>query len=68
MRRLIAIAGLSVAGGLFLTPTTASACDPNRPPYCMTVCSVSEDVYRTVWYQAYRQDILLPHWSELPVC
>ena len=46
MRRLIALAGLAVAGGLIATPNTAAACDPNRFPNCMTYCGWAAWRYR----------------------
>lgn len=50
MRRVLAFAGLGITASLFATSTPASACDPNRPPYCQTPCSIAQNAY----YQAYR--------------
>lgn len=52
MRRVIALAGVAgVALGIApLATTPASACDPNKPPYCQTPC----DGVRAQWYRVYQ--------------
>jgi hypothetical protein len=46
MRRTLALAatGLAVAAAV-LPVTTASACDPTKPPWCNTPCSIAQDAY-----------------------
>lgn len=38
MRRTLALAGLAVVATLVAAPAPASACDPQRFPYCETPC------------------------------
>jgi hypothetical protein len=45
MRRSLALAALAVASAAPLLSTPASACDPNRPPWCQTPCSIAESTY-----------------------
>lgn len=49
MRRTLMLAALAVAAAAPLLPVApASACDPNRPPWCETPCSIAQDAYNTV--------------------
>lgn len=63
MRRLLALAAMGVAAASIALPSTpASACDPNRPPYCMTACGVVVQEYQAVRnYTGGR----LPYWYSL---
>lgn len=64
MRRVIALAGLSVVAALFATPGTASACDPYRPPWCETPCTIARDAYYLGYYGTGGYDGPLPSWRE----
>jgi hypothetical protein len=64
-RRLVAVAGLAVIGALFPLSTPASACDPNRPPFCQTPCTITRDVYRFAYYTSGGSEGPLPSWYEL---
>ena len=64
MRRLVALAGLSVIGGLLVAPGTASACDPNRFPNCHTYCGWVAWRYREI---SGSTDRPLPPWPHTGV-
>lgn len=70
MRRLLILVGFGLVASPLAPTQTASACDPNRPPFCMTVCNTVPPLYSTVRYRASQQDVLLPTWHQLgvPVC
>ena len=64
-RRLIAVVGLAVVGGLFSFTQPASACDPNRPPWCENTCTITPDLYRVVYNASGGYYGPLPSWYEL---
>jgi len=46
MRRILGFAVLAVAAAAPLLPSApAAACDPNRPPWCETPCSIAHEFY-----------------------
>jgi hypothetical protein len=65
MRRTLAIAGLAVGAALFAAPAPASACDPNRPPFCQTPCTITRDLYNFVYRTSGGYEGPLPSWYEL---
>lgn len=65
MRRITAFAGLAVAALLFTPSTPASACDPNRPPFCQTPCSITKTAYTRAYYATGGYEGPLPSWYEL---
>jgi hypothetical protein len=65
MRRTLAFAGLGIVASLFAHATPASACDPNRPPFCQTPCSVTKQTYIKAWYATGGASGPLPSWYEL---
>lgn len=44
-RRTFALAGLGIVAALLAPASPASACDPNRFPYCMTPCRAAVHHY-----------------------
>lgn len=65
MRRAIAFAWLGVVASLFATSTPAAACDPNRPPFCQTPCSIAQTAYTTAYRASGGYYGPLPSWYEL---
>lgn len=71
MRRIVALAAIAGSALAFVPLSTpASACDPNRPPYCQSVCTIAPPAYYKVYQATGGYDGPLPRWSELglPVC
>lgn len=49
MRRTLMLATLAVAAVAPMLPTApASACDPNRPPWCQNACTIAQSAYTGV--------------------
>ena len=67
-RRLVALAGLSVAAGLLATPAPATACDPNRFPNCMTYCQWVAWRYRELSGSMHPAPPPWPDTSDVPTC
>ena len=64
-RKAFAIAGLGIVAALFPMSGTASACDPNKPPFCQTPCTLVRDAYRAAFYASGGYNGPLPSWYEL---
>ena len=64
MRRLLALATLAAAAAVTLAPATASACDPNRFPNCMTYCGWVAWRYRELVEMS---DVKAPPWPRTGV-
>lgn len=62
MRRTLALAAVACGLAATLLPVSgASACDPNKPPFCNTPCSLAKQYYTVVHNAAGRG----PAWSNL---
>lgn len=61
MRRTLGLAALAVAAAAPLLSTPASACDPNRPPWCQNACTIAQSGYTSVRNTVGRG----PTWSNL---
>lgn len=66
MRRVAALAAVLGSGAvLFASAGPAAACDPNRPPFCQTPCTLTRDAYRLVFNASGGYNGPLPSWYEL---
>lgn len=65
MRKVFAIAGLGVVASLFPLSGSASACDPQKPPFCQTPCTLTRTAYKAAYYATGGPEGPLPSWYEL---
>lgn len=66
MRRIVALTAAAGAALAFVPLSTpASACDPNRPPWCETPCTLARSAYYIPYSATGGYYGPMPSWYEL---